>query len=1073
MAKSKNKDPATELLKLGLNKSQMALFFDSISEQFWQDSIKLYDKFEIIRKSLDEPDKLYVLLRDTIDTGKGYDVNLEIIDEKLVPFCSCNHKDDKGCQHAGAALLYKLLKEKDNDFNKKLCKQKKYSGEVSLSDLNYFKNLLPPKEDSDKKYMIYFNFEDFDSERQILSIERGIIKKDGSYGAPVKFNGKNFDTDKWDISKNVHMALNFINGDNYGMRYATGGFQKSRFFDVNTDLMMPALKNVYFEEPDLIYGAGFGKERFEIVWEIKKNKDVYVLEPYFVSGEKNVSLLDMKVFDIGNTALWLFDLDKRMFYEYKHKENLQLARGILRFPKKLNLSEDELRDFFSNYYKEVLNDFEFKLARSLKKDTKSVIPVAKVYLEKFGQTAKIKLKFDYSGQEVDYFSANKDIILVEDNVIFDVSRDLEYEDEIVEKLNDHFIVTHEDKDEFVLDCDLIDFVSEEISKITDIGVEILGEDKLFNFRVIKSSPKFVVDVKESNDWFELSGTVQFGKDKVDMKKVLDAVFKNKRFVELSDGRRAVIPKNWVNNLKGYSGFFDLENEAKLSKNHLAILDTVLSLSEKMTMDSGVRKVVNAFRDFDKIKPVKISSSINAEMRPYQKAGLDWLSFLRDFGFNGVLADDMGLGKTLQTLSMLQRIVDERPKNPSLVIVPTSLVFNWKSEAEKFTPNMKVEVYHGVKRDKDNFSRMMKDNDLIITTYGVLRNDLEMFTEREFEYIVIDEAHTIKNHLSISAKSVFSLKGKNRLALSGTPIQNNLSELWSLFNFLNPGYLGSYDFFKEYFVSKIEREKDPNIANSLRKLINPFLLRRTKKIIANELPEKTEMVLRSEFDEDEKTIYDNWKEYYKNEIKEAVNEKGINGAKLKILEGLMKLRQISLHPKLIDTEYKGNSAKFDLLMMEVEKVMNEGHKVLIFSSFVKMLTIIKEEFERRDMRYSYLDGKTKDREDVVSRFQNSEDAEAFLISIKAGGVGLNLTSADYVFIIDPWWNPAVESQAMDRAHRIGQENKVFVYKMIAEGTIEEKILKLQESKKKLVDDLITEEAGFVKEISSKDIEELFN
>ncbi|NCN86328.1 DEAD/DEAH box helicase [archaeon] len=1075
MARRKNEDSATRLVNLGLNKNQLALFFDAISEQNWDKAIKLYEKLEIIRESLNEKDKLYILLRDNIDTGKGFDVNLEIIDKKLVSFCSCQNREDKGCEHAGCALIYKLLKEKNNDFNKVLATDKKFSKEIKLSDLDYFKNLLPKvDEEVEKQYMIYFNFSDFDFDRQILSIERGLIKKDGTYGAPVKFHGKNFDTDKWDISKNVRKVLNFINGDNYGMRYSTGGFQKSRFYDVNTDLMMPVLKDIYFEEPEIIFGATFAKDKFEIIWEIKKNKDKYILEPFFVSGNKKVSLLNLKLLDLGNTTLWAYENENKCFYEYKNQENLTIVRGILRFPKKLELSEEELREFFSNYYKEVLNDFEFKLSNTLKRDTKSVIPTAKIYLEKSGQTAKIKLKFDYAGQKIDYFSANKEIILVEDNHIFDVSRDLEYEDEIIEKLNEHDVVTDESKDEFVLDCDLVDFVSEEIPKITDLGIEIFGEDKLFNFKVVKTSPKMIMNVGENKDWFELKGSVKFGKEEVDLKKVLESVFKNKRFVELSDGKKAVIPKNWVNNLRGYSGFFDLSNEeAKLSKQHLAILDSILNLSEKINMDSKVKDVLNKFRTFDKIKSYSLPKKLNAELREYQKAGFDWMNFLREFNFNGILADDMGLGKTIQTLILLQKMKEENKKLTSLVIVPTSLVFNWKSEAEKFTPDLKISIHHGIKRDKKNFDKLLKENNLIITTYGVLKNDLDLFLEKEFDYIILDEAHTIKNPVSVSAKSVFMLKGKNKLALSGTPIQNNLTELWSLFNFLNPGYLGTHDFFREHFLVGIENNKDTTITASLRRLINPFILRRTKKIIADELPEKTEMVLRSSFSKEEKELYDNWKEYYKKEIKDAVNEKGMGGAKLKILEGLMKLRQISLHPKLIDTEYKGSSSKFDLLMMEVEKILEEGHKVLIFSSFVKMLTIVKEEFERRDLRYSYLDGKTKDRENVVSRFQNSVDAEAFLISIKAGGVGLNLTSADYVFIIDPWWNPAVEMQAMDRAHRIGQENKVFVYKMIVEETIEEKILKLQESKKKLVDDLITEEEGFMKEINIKDIEELFS
>ena len=1070
MAKKKKMDVVSELMELGLSKAQMGLFFESVHEKFWEDSITLYKEMEIVRDTLDEPDKLYLLLRGF--DKKGYDVNLEIIDGKFAQFCSCSNKEKKGCEHVGCALLYKMIKEKHNDFNDKLAKQEKFSGGAKRNELDYFKNLLPVVPTEEKKYMIYFNFEEFDLDRQILSIERGVIRKSGSYGAPVKFQGKNFDGSRWDISKNVRKALDFINGDNYGMRYSTGGFQKSRFYDVNTDLMMPAIKKVYFEEKELILGATFAKDTFEIKWEIKKKGESYILNPMFVCGDEKKDLTDMKIVDIGNTRLWFFDSDSKTFYEYKHTEKLNVARGILRYPKKLELSKEELREFFSKYYQEIIDNFEVTVSRDIKRNEKSVIPVAKVYLEKSGSTAKVKLKFDYGGQLVDYFSSNKEVVLIEKDVIYDVHRDFEYEDEIIEKLNDLSIVTHEDKDEFVIESDLIDFVSEDIPRIVELGVEVLGEDKLFNFKVIKTKPKMDLKVSQSTDWFELKGNVSFGKEKVNVNELLEAIFKNKRFIELSDGKRAVIPKDWVKSMKSYGGFFDLEDETKLSKYHVGILDTLISISDKNTMDSTVKKVVESFRNFDKIEEVKVSPNVKANLREYQKAGYNWMSFLQKTGFNGVLADDMGLGKTLQTLTLLQKAKDDGLKKPILVVVPTSLVFNWKAEAQKFTPKLKANIYHGIRRNKKGFETMLKNNDLIITTYGVLRNDLELFSSQEFEYIILDEAHIIKNPMSVSAKSVFTLNSKHKLVISGTPIQNNLTELWSLFNFLNPGYLGSYEFFKESFVTPIENAQDKNISSSLKKLISPFILRRTKKVISNELPEKTEIILRESFTEEERAIYDTWKEYYKTEIKNSINEKGMGSSKMKILEGLMKLRQICLSPSLIDTEYKGESSKLKLLMMEVKKVMAEGHKVLIFSSFVKMLDLVKEEFERRGLRYSYLDGKTRNREKVVSNFQNAEEAEAFLISIKAGGVGLNLTSADYVFIIDPWWNPAVESQAMDRAHRIGQESKVFVYKTIMENTIEEKIVKLQESKKKLVEDLIVEDEATLKNIDMKDIDELF-
>lgn len=1072
MAKLKNQNIGEKLLDLQLNKNQINLFLDSIHEKFWDESLKVYKKLNIIRKDLDTPNEIYALLKIQ---KKSYDVNLEVLDNKFVSFCNCAHREDsKGCQHIGAVLLFKMIKEKDNDFNNLKINSKVI--EKKASDLEYFKILFPTLKKKDKQNMIYFNFEDFSKDSPLLKIERGIIKNNGQYGLPVKFHGKKFDSHDWKISKNVKKALNFISGgDTYGMHDSSVGFSKSKFYDANTDLMMPVFRNLFFEEQEIMLGAIFSKEPFEITWEIsKENGENYSLEPFFISGKKKTSLLKMDLFEIGSSSLWVFDNIKRTFYGYKNEEDLETIRNIIRFPKKLILTETELKIFFNKYYQKVLDNFELNVSNDLRREQRSIIPKPKIYLEKNGTTVKIKVHFDYAGREVNYFSKNKEVVIIEKDIIYDISRDFEQEEETIEILNELSVVMHDEKDEFIIEGELVDFIDEQIPKILEKEIQVLGEENLFHFKVIKGKTKIDMNIKQQNDWFNLKGTVKFGSQEVDIIKVLETIFENKRFVDLGEDKKAVIPKKWLDSLNNYSGFFDLEKDLKVSKSHIGIIETLIELSTNVKMDAQVKKTINNLKNIKEIEKTLLPKKLNAKLRPYQKLGYDWLYFLRKNSFNGILADDMGLGKTLQTLALLQKIKEEGKSKPFLVIVPTSLVYNWKNEIKKFTPNITTYIHHGQKRvSKNKFNETISKHDLTITTYGTLRNDLEKFKDIEFGYIVLDEAHTIKNPLSISAKSVYTLNSKNKLIISGTPIQNNLTELWSLFNFLNPGYLGGYDFFRETFVVPIEKEHNKNTSESLKKLISPFLMRRTKKIIANELPEKTEMILTSNFSSEERTLYDNWKEYYKHEIKNSVKEKGINQSRMKILEGLTKLRQICLHPKMIDPTYTGESAKFELLILEIEKVISEGHKVLIFSSFVKILKIIEEEFQKRGLRYSYLDGQTKNREEIVSKFQKSEDAQSFLISIKAGGVGLNLTSADYVFIIDPWWNPAVETQAMDRAHRIGQENKVFVYKMIAEDTIEEKILKLQESKKKLVEELIVEESGKIKSMDFKDIEKLFD
>ena len=1048
-----------------------------VNDKFKDEAISVFRNLTITKEIIDAKSENNVLMRFK---GKSYDVSIENVNDELLHFCTCPHKAEaKACAHAGAILIRKMMKDEKNDFNTKAeaILKTQEADQKNQGGINYFKDLFPKAPKGEQKNILYFNFEGFDQGIQLLKLQRGTIRKDGSYSLPMKFTGKDFDFNKLNMSGEVKRVLSFLAAsENSGMGYTSGGISKNRFYDVNTDLMMPILKEVYFNEQELIIGATFAEDNFHIRWEASKNADgTYTIKPYFISGSKRVSLVNMELSEMGLNSLWVFDNKERCFYKHKECSKLEAVKNIVRFPKELTLSEEDLKVFFGKYYQDILDSFEFKVSEDFKREERSVIPKPKLYLEREGPKIKINLRFDYAGKEIDYFSETRELVIVEDGVIFDISRDMEEEDRIAEVLNENGVVTHKKYDEFRVDGDLIDFVVHSIPSINEQGIAILGEETLFNFKIARGKPGMVMEVRSNVDWFDIKGEVRFGKDKVEMESVLEAIFQNKRFVDLGNGKQGAIPKNWISDLKAYKGFFNREKDGlKLSKYHMPVLESLINLSRKNTLDNAVRDSVGKFKNFEKIENVEIPKNIRANLRDYQKTGYDWLNFLRDYGFNGILADDMGLGKTLQAICLLQKIKDEGKKKPFLVVVPTSLVFNWKNEVDKFSPGMKTYLHHGSGRvrGEKSFAKTLDSTDLVITTYGVLRNDLSLFAMRDFEYIILDEAHAIKNPLSVNARSVNALRGNHKLAISGTPIQNNLMELWSLFNFLSPGYLGTYDSFKENFVLRIEGEKDEGAVNALKRMVDPFLLKRNKDVIADELPAKTEMVLRSTFGPEEGVAYNNWKDYYSGEISRSIKDKGISKSRLKIFEGLTKLRQAALHPKMVDPKYEGGSAKFDLLIMEVEKVLAEGHKVLIFSSFVKMLSIVKEEFEKRGVKYSYLDGSSSNREKIIQEFQDSEKARPFLISIKAGGIGLNLTSADYVFIVDPWWNPAVEMQAMDRAHRIGQTKPVFVYKMISEGSVEEKILELQESKKQLVKDVIHAEKDIAKEMNSKMIKEIF-
>ncbi|MFM7859218.1 MAG: DEAD/DEAH box helicase, partial [Flammeovirgaceae bacterium] len=477
------------------------------------------------------------------------------------------------------------------------------------------------------------------------------------------------------------------------------------------------------------------------------------------------------------------------------------------------------------------------------------------------------------------------------------------------------------------------------------------------------------------------------------------------------------------------------------------------------------------QSFTGIKDYSVSTAFEGELRPYQKAGYNWLRFLNEFHLGGCLADDMGLGKTVQTLALLQSEKDKENAGTSLLVMPTSLIYNWEKEAAKFTPKLKVLTYTGTLRNKD-VSRF-SNYDLVLTSYGITRLDIDELQKFYFNYIILDESQVIKNPTANIAKAVMQLRARYRLTLTGTPLENTTLDLWSQMTFINPGLLGSQSFFKKEYQLPIEKKADETKTKKLNAIIRPFMLRRLKSQVAKDLPEKVENIYYTNMSPDQEEKYEEVKSYYRHKILDLIDKEGINNSRMTILEGLTKLRQISNHPKMVDSHYTGSSGKLDDISHMIENAMLEGHKLLVFSQFVKHLEIVKELLKLRKVPFAYLDGSSTDRQQQVEKFNKDPDLKVFLISIKAGGLGLNLTEADYVFILDPWWNPAVEAQAADRAHRIGQKKKVFTYKFITKNTVEEKILLLQKHKLKLSENLIQNEENVIKSLSREDIEMLMS
>ncbi|MCA1986339.1 MAG: DEAD/DEAH box helicase, partial [Desulfovibrio sp.] len=478
--------------------------------------------------------------------------------------------------------------------------------------------------------------------------------------------------------------------------------------------------------------------------------------------------------------------------------------------------------------------------------------------------------------------------------------------------------------------------------------------------------------------------------------------------------------------------------------------------------------------FQEVTPVPPPKKLNASLRPYQVQGLSYLNFLREYGFGGILADEMGLGKTIQTLSFIAHVVETGQTGPNLIVVPTSVLPNWEREAEKFVPHLKRLTIYGARRE--GMFKLIRESDLVLTTYALLRRDLEELQKEEFNSVILDEAQNIKNPNTITARSVRRLASKQRICLSGTPIENNLFELWSLFEFLMPGFLGSQHSFQRGIVKPI-KDGDPETLEYLRSRVKPFILRRTKKEVAKDLPPKVENVYYCALMDEQLELYAALAKKLKEQVLQDVDEKGLAKSQMSILDALLKLRQICCHPRLLKLDMPGvstnlPSGKFDAFKDMVTDIIEEGHKVLVFSQFVQMLHIIRSWLNIQKIPFAYLDGASKDRFDQVDRFNNTPEIPIFLISLKAGGTGLNLTSADYVIHYDPWWNPAVENQATDRTHRIGQTRQVFAYKLICQNTVEEKILKLQESKRDVAESVIPGQDAW-KSLTRDDLEMLFD
>ena len=766
------------------------------------------------------------------------------------------------------------------------------------------------------------------------------------------------------------------------------------------------------------------------------------------------------------------------FYQWQKPEDILLVEKFMPSGKLTISAEDwarQLNDFILPLSKEYNVQFT-NVKREEIKDTK---PEIKIFLRERGDYLLFQPVFTYKGYDVKPGDKDKVILPVADKLLV-IHRNIEAEKEFVGKianLHSQFIRPEEGNTLALKGSDVLKnnwfFLFSDAVK--EMDVPVYGFEALKNFRFNTARPTTRIQISSNTDWFDAKIDIHFGDQKVTVADIKKALLNKQQYVPLQDGTLGILPEEWI---KKYSLLFRVgegkTSDIKLSKYHFSVIEDLYDQRDEEELFVQLEEKYDKLRYNHSIEAIDAPEHLQPVLRPYQTSGFHWLNYLNEVHWGGILADDMGLGKTIQALSFLHHLREKNGKLKALVVCPTTLMYNWENEIRKFTPTLTYYIHHGGARNHDTL--IDKKIDVIITTYGTLRSDIKQFIDIPLDYVILDESQAIKNPSSKVTKAASLLRAKSKLCLSGTPLQNNTFDIYAQMNFLNPGMLGSMEFFKQEFSIPIDKFGEKEQKDHLRKLLYPFILRRTKEQVAKDLPEKQEMILFCEMGKEQRDIYDAYRNDYRDKILGVVEEQGVQKSQLTILQGLMKLRQICDSPAIMKSEEKfpNVSVKLEEIGREITENISD-HKALIFSQFLGMLALIRARLEELGVDYEYFDGSTSapDREKAIQRFQNDENCRVFLISLKAGGVGLNLTAADYVYIVDPWWNPAVEQQAIDRTHRIGQTKNIFAYRMICKDTVEDKILKLQEKKRMLAADLITDDSGFVKSLTKEDIEYLFS
>lgn len=1010
---------------------------------------------------------------------------------KIYPSCTCDEYYRKGfCKHIGAVLI-KINKEGTGGKKATLLSDKdelmevyKNSSQRELSETTRktveFDTTLIIEESgfSSKTYKYYLEFKIGDSRMYVVKNIRDLIEcifKSGGtirYGKELEYNNAFYEFK--DIDKKV---LNLLRD----------------LYEFNLQVMdtLYTNKSVFFSGKRAVLTEGFFKRFFKLM----EGNDVNFIfkgEDYGSVTLKN-GCLPISFYMFADDEKLNLDVNGKMPVAISQKAGLYFIDNTLYL-----LPEDQTEDFIHIY-----NTFHGKDKRTISFNKSEAGDVANYIMPKLKKFTPLIIKDDVVSDLMEekplsvrfYLDYNSDKNEINCNIRYvygdqeldgngqcSFLRDFKGEGQIVKQVRDagfkgEGLNLYMDEDE-----NIAEFLTYGIECLRDAG-EVYYSDAFKNVKIINHS-SFSAGIRLNDvDLLEFDFTID-GFSDADIKNTLDAIKKKKKYYRLKSGTLVSLHGDEVRDLGAFMDSFDISAANLASGKAVIPKYASLYLDEKIH-HGGLGFVSSNTRFNNLMANIKNVNKNDYEvpelqkkiLRPYQVTGFKWFKTLGDCGFGGILGDEMGLGKTLQSITYISSQLNEgKLKDKALIVCPTSLVYNWEAEFKKFAPDITVAIVSGSKKERENIFSGFESYDVIITSYALLKRDMELYEEHNFDLCIIDEAQYIKNPGSLNAASVKTIKAKKRFAMTGTPIENSLTELWSIFDFIMPGYLKSHGRFVKDYENAIIKNKDENAVNELLKLIKPFILRRFKKDVVLELPPKIEHKVLVDMTKEQKKLYYAYVEEYRNEMKSEIREKGINKSRIKILSLITRLRQLCCDPGSFIENYNGDSGKYLALYDILEEALENNHKVLLFSQFTTILGTIREKLIKKGIKYMYLDGSvpSKDRMNLVNEF-NEGDPTVFLISLKAGGTGLNLTVADMVIHFDPWWNPAVEDQAVDRAHRIGQKNTVEVIKLIARGTIEEKINKIQEAKKAMVDQIIDGEEHDTISLSSmdeKDIEDLF-